>query len=120
MGTRMVQSYANLFMANLEKDILASTNNIPKFWWRYIYIYIYIYIYFFIFIFLFYIYIFFNKKFMPINAKGTTVAQANSECTLITTDYNKEVLKCDLNVESVGWFVILLDNEFHEDTVLGT
>ena len=57
---------------------------------------------------------------MPINAKGTTVAQANSECTLITTDYNKEVLKCDLNVESAGWFVILLDNEFHEDTVLGT
>ena len=32
-------------------------------------------------------------------------------------DYNKDVLKCDLNVESVGWFVILLDNE---DTVLGT
>ena len=22
-------------------------------------------------------------------------------------DYNKDVLKCDLNVESVGWFVIL-------------
>ena len=62
----------------------------------------------------------FYKKFMPISARGTTVAQANSECTLITTDYNKEVLKCDLNVESVGWFVILLDNEFHEDTVLGT
>ena len=73
------------------------------------------------FIFLFFIFLyFFYKKFMPINAKGTTVAQANSECTLITTDYNKEVLKCDLNVESVGWFVILLDNEFHEDTVLGT
>ena len=73
------------------------------------------------FYFYFYFYIiFFNKKFMPISARGTTVAQANSECTLITTDYNKEVLKCDLNVESVGWFVILLDNEFHEDTVLGT
>ena len=69
---------------------------------------------------IFFIFLFFYKKFMPINAKGTTVAQANSECTLITTDYNKEVLKCDLNVESVGWFVILLDNEFHEDTVLGT
>ena len=65
-------------------------------------------------------YFIFYKKFMPINAKGTTVAQANSECTQITTDYNKEILKCDLNVESVGWFVILLDNEFHEDTVLGT
>ena len=68
----------------------------------------------------FFIFLFFYKKFMPISARGTTVAQANSECTLITTDYNKEVLKCDLNVESVGWFVILLDNEFHEDTVLGT
>ena len=78
-------------------------------------------LFFFIFFYFFFIfYIFFYKKFMPINAKGTTVAQANSECTLITTDYNKEVLKCDLNVESVGWFVILLDNEFHEDTVLGT
>ena len=76
--------------------------------------------YFFIFFLYFFYFIFFYKKFMPINAKGTTVAQANSECTLITTDYNKEVLKCDLNVESVGWFVILLDNEFHEDTVLGT
>ena len=27
---------------------------------------------------------FFNKTFMPISARGTTVAQANSECTLIT------------------------------------
>ena len=72
------------------------------------------------FIFFFFFFFFFYKKFMPISARGTTVAQANSECTLITTDYNKEVLKCDLNVESVGWFVILLDNEFHEDTVLGT
>ena len=27
---------------------------------------------------------FFYKKFMPISARGTTVAQANSECTLIT------------------------------------
>ncbi len=54
---------------------------------------------------------------MPTSAKGTTVAQANSECTLITIN---KYLKCDLNVESVGWFVILLDSEFHEDTVLGT
>ena len=37
--------------------------------------------FFFIFIFLF---LFFYKKFMPISARGTTVAQANSECTLIT------------------------------------
>ena len=75
---------------------------------------------FFLFFFIFFYFFIFIKKFMPISARGTTVAQANSECTLITTDYNKEVLKCDLNVESVGWFVILLDNEFHEDTVLGT
>ena len=32
----------------------------------------------------FYYYYFFYKKFMPISARGTTVAQANSECTLIT------------------------------------
>ena len=55
---------------------------------------------------------------MPTSAKGTTVAQANSECTLITI--NKYLSVIYLNVESVGWFVILLDSEFHEDTVLGT
>ena len=34
--------------------------------------------------FYFFLYIFFYKKFMPISARGITVAQANSECTLIT------------------------------------
>ena len=33
---------------------------------------------------LFFFFFFFYKKFMPISARGTTVAQANSECTLIT------------------------------------
>ena len=46
------------------------------------------FILFFLFLFLiFFIFLFFNffnKKFMPISARGTTVAQANSECTLIT------------------------------------
>ena len=34
--------------------------------------------------FIFFLFLFFYKKFMPISARGTTVAQANSECTLIT------------------------------------
>ena len=40
--------------------------------------------YVFFFLFNFYLFIFFYKKFMPLSARGTTVAQANSECTLIT------------------------------------
>ena len=34
--------------------------------------------------FILFYYFFLFIKFMPISARGTTVAQANSECTLIT------------------------------------
>ena len=36
MGTRMAPSYANLFMAKLEEDLLAWTSARPHTWWRYI------------------------------------------------------------------------------------
>ena len=36
MGTRMAPSYANLFMANLEEKLMASTSTRQKVWWRYI------------------------------------------------------------------------------------
>ena len=36
MGTRMAPSYANLFMAKLEEDLLTWTLARPHTWWRYI------------------------------------------------------------------------------------
>ena len=36
MGTRVAPSYANLFMAKLEEDLLAWTSARPHTWWRYI------------------------------------------------------------------------------------
>ena len=36
MGTRMAPSYANLFMAQLENELLANTSTKPLVWWRYI------------------------------------------------------------------------------------
>ena len=36
MGTRTAPSYANIFMDNLERDILASREKTPSTWWRYI------------------------------------------------------------------------------------
>ena len=36
MGTRMAPSYANLFMAKLEEDLLTWTSARPHTWWRYI------------------------------------------------------------------------------------
>ena len=36
MGTRMAPSYTNLFMAKLEKDLMATNSTKPKAWWRYI------------------------------------------------------------------------------------
>ena len=36
MGIRMVSSYANIFMGELEKHLLQSTVNRLCIWWRYI------------------------------------------------------------------------------------
>ena len=36
MRTRMAPFYANLFMANLEKDLMATNITKPKVWWQYI------------------------------------------------------------------------------------
>ena len=36
MGTRMAPSYANIFMGNLERQILDNVNDKPHVWWRYI------------------------------------------------------------------------------------
>ena len=35
MGTRMAPSYANQFMAKLEKYLMATNSTKPKVWWRY-------------------------------------------------------------------------------------
>jgi len=36
MGTRMVPSYANIFMQNLENKLLATAPKQPDVWWRFI------------------------------------------------------------------------------------
>ena len=36
MGTRMAPSYANLFMAKLEREFPQTQDKIPREWWRYI------------------------------------------------------------------------------------
>ena len=36
MGTRMAPFYANIFMGNLEENLLADTNKKPDVWWRHI------------------------------------------------------------------------------------
>ena len=36
MGTRMAPSYTNLFVAKLEKNLMATNSTKPKVWWRYI------------------------------------------------------------------------------------
>ena len=36
MGTRLVPSYANIFMGDLERKILNKVDKRPNIWWRYI------------------------------------------------------------------------------------
>ena len=36
MGTRMALSYANIFMGDLEENLLNSADKRPDIWWRYI------------------------------------------------------------------------------------
>ena len=36
MGTKMVHSYANLFMGKFEQEALAAAPHSPLSWWRYI------------------------------------------------------------------------------------